>query len=46
MVPENTNNPVVHSHILKNQPNSYWEVTNAEQIEANTVFWYMSKQMT
>jgi len=44
MVREDTNNPSVHSQILKNQPNSYLEDTTAEQIEAYTVFWYMSKQ--
>jgi len=46
MAPEDTNNPAVHSQILKNQPDSYWEGTTAEQIEAYTLFWYMSKQMT
>jgi hypothetical protein len=46
MVPENTNKLAVHSQILKNQPNSYWKDITAEQIEAYTVFWYMSKQMT
>jgi len=38
MVPEDTNNPAVHSQILKNQPNSHWEDTTAEQIEVYTVF--------
>jgi hypothetical protein len=38
MVPEDTNKPAVPSQILKNEPNSYWENTNAEQIEAYTIY--------
>jgi len=30
VVPEDTNNPAVHSQTLKSQPNSYWEDTTAE----------------
>jgi hypothetical protein len=30
-------NPAVHSQILKNRPNSYWENTTAEQIEQCTL---------